>query len=289
MDISRKKQINMNYSKLLYVIIFFISFSINCVYSQIKKTIDSIAYGCSSIEVSEKLTTHLIFNNDINYIDMGSAAFSVDKLKNIVKIKCTDLAKWNVGDRTNLTVVTKDGYYYSLWVNYNENPTIKTYIYKPADSFKLNSFDILNKENCNSLLSRTSNFLRENSNHKMKYQINGIFYDNDKIIVRLKIENESNIHFTTDSIRFVLTTRKKFNIFKSLKTQTAIQYNEKRATFVCNNTKDINAKSDNTFLFGFDRFVPTDSEVLEINISEHNSGGRRGEIVLKIKDFLLNY
>ncbi|MFB3390087.1 DUF4138 domain-containing protein [Flavobacterium sp. LAR06] len=280
----------MDYIKFLYTVIFFGSFSvINGSYSQSKKTVDSISYGNSSIDVSDRLTTHLIFKSDINYIDIGSAAFSVDKIKNIVKIKCTDLAKWNVTDRTNLTVVTKDGFYYSLWVDYSENPIVKTYIYKPEDSFKLNSFDVLNKENCNSLLSRTSNFFREYSNHKMKYQVNGIFYDEDKIIVRLKVENESNIHFTTDSIRFVLTTKKKFNLFKSLKKQTAIQYNEKRAAFVCNNTKDINAKSDNTFLFEFNRFVPTDSEVLEINIAENNSGGRRGKIVLKIKDFLLKY
>jgi hypothetical protein len=280
----------MNHTKLFLTVIFFSSFAaISSIYSQNQKKIDSISYDSPSIEVSDRLTTHLIFKSDINYIDIGSAAFSVDKVNNIVKLKCSDLAEWDVNNRTNLTVVTKDGYYYSLWVNYKENPTFKTYVYKPEDSFKLKAFDILNKDNCNSFLSRTSNFSRENSNHKMNYQVNGIFYNNDKIIVRLKIANESNIHFTTDSIRFVLTTKKKFNLFKSLKKQTAIQYNEKRATFVCNNTKDINGKSDNTFLFGFDRFVPTDSEVLEINIAENNSGGRRGKIVLKIKDFLLKY
>lgn len=282
----------MKYIKVTFTFAVFIFTSlctIDNVYGQNKKTLDSISYGSPSIDVSDKLTTHLIFKSEINYIDIGSDAFSVDKLKNIVKIKCTDLKKWNSANRTNLTVVTKDGFYYSLWIDYNENPLVKTYIYQPTDSFKLNSFDILNQENCNSLSSKSSNFFREYSNHKMNYQINGIFYDKDKIIVRLKIENESNIHFTTDSIRFVLTTRKKFNIFKSLKKQTAIQYNEKRATFVCNNTKDISAKSDNTFLFGFDRFIPTDSEVLQINISENNSGGRRGKIILKIKDFLLKY
>lgn len=273
--------------KFLYALCFFSSFStIIVTYSQNKKTTDTICFDSSSIEVSDRLTTHLIFKGEINYIDIGSPAFSVDKLKNIVKIKCTNLAKWNSKDRTNLTVVTKDGLYYSLWVNYKKNPTFKTYMYKPENSLKLNSFDISNKENCNSLLSRTSNFLREKYNHKMNYQVNGIFYDNDKVIVRLKIENKSKINFTTDSIRFILTTKKR-NAIKSLKKQTAIQYNEKRALFVCNNTKDINAESNNTFLFGFDRFVPTDSEVLEINVSENNSGGRRGQIVLEIKDFLL--
>lgn len=288
MDSNRKEKKVMNSLRFLYII-FVVNVFLTSIYSQKKRVMDSVAYDCSTIDVSEKLTTHLIFNSEVNYIDIGSAAFSVDKVKNIVKIKCTDLSKWNVGDRTNLTVVTKNGYYYSLWVNYNDSPTIKTYQYSPSDTFKLNSFDIVDKENCNSFLSRSPNFLRENNNHKMKYQVSGIFYNNDKIMVRLKIANESNIHFTTDSIRFVLTTKKKFNIFRAFKARSAVQYNEKRAVFVCNNTKNINAKSDNTYLFGFDRFVPTDSEVLEINVSENNSGGRRGKIVLKIKDFLLKY
>ncbi len=278
----------MNYIKKNYTFIFLISFTsiVNNIYSQ-----NSVAYGHACIDVSDKLTTHLIFEDDIDYIDIGAVEFSVGKLKNIVKIKYNGLEGWDINKRTNLTVVTKSGLYYSLWVYYKKKPTIKTYVYKPEDSYKLDSFDILNKKklfikHCNYLSHRNSNIIKEFSNHKMKYQINGIFYKNDKIILRLKIENQSKINFTTDSIRFWLTTKRKFNILKSLKKAEAIQYNEKNARFVCNNTKDISAESSQTILFGFDRFVPTDQETLEIRITENNSGGRRGKIVLDIKDFL---
>lgn len=280
----------MKYQHLVYGFIFFSSLSAaNSAHSQSKKSLDSIAYGSSSIVVSDRVTTHLIFKNDINYVDIGSAAFAVDKLKNIVKIKCTELEKWNTADRSNITVLTTDGYYYSIWVSYKENPSVKTYIYAPEDSFKLNSFDLLNNDNCKSILSKTSNFNKEHYNHKMKYEVNGIFYQNDQIVIRLKIENESNINFSTDSIRFILTTRKKYNPINSLRTKEPIQYNEKSARFVCNNTKDIPGKSSHTYLFGFSRFIPTDAELLEIKISENKSGGRRGIIILKIKDFLLKY
>lgn len=272
--------------KKLFSLLFCIS-AMNIVYPQ-----SSIAYDYAWIDVSDKLTTHLIFQEEIDYIDIGANEFSVDKIKNVVKIKCTDLDNWNIKEKTNLTVVTKNGFYYSLWVFYKKNPKIKTYIYTSENAIELQTFNSLNSSNlkinkCNRLLSKNPNIVKKDSNHKMKYQVNGIFYEKDKIILRLKIENQSRINFTTDSIRFLLTTKKRFNLFKSLKKLDALQYVEKNAGFICNNTKDVLGNSNQTILFGFDRFVPTKDEVLEVRIAENNSGGRRGKIVLNIEDFLL--
>lgn len=249
------------------------------------------AYNQIQIEVSDKMTTHLIFNEDIDYVDLGANEFSTDKLKNVLKIKCTDLNKWNIQDKTNLTVITKGGNYYSIWVAYKINPKIKTYTYNSQGAIKLKSFDLLkNKKiaakHCHNLHARNSNIFKKHSSYKMKYIVNGIFYEKDKIIFRLKINNQSKIIFSTDSIRFLLTTKKKFNPFKSLKKLNALQYIEKNASFVCNETKNIMGNSNHTIIFGFDRFVPTKNEVLEIRVAENNSGGRRGKIVLDIKDFL---
>ena len=279
----------MNYIKNFYRLIFFSSFLflVTSTFSQ-----KNMPFDYTKIEVSDKITTHLIFEKEIDYIDIGAAEFSVDKLKNIVKIKYTGTDEWDINRRTNLTIVTKGGNYYSFWVSYKKLLAKKTHICKPKDSYKLDSFDVLNKEKieakrCENLFSRNSNVLKKYSKHKMMYQINGIFYENDKIILRLKIENQSNINFTTDSIRFLLTTKEKFKPLKSLKKLKAVQFIEKSASFTCNITKDIAAKSSRTILFGFNRFVPTNNELLEVRIAESNSGGRRGKIVLKIDDFLL--
>ncbi len=252
---------------------------------------DRITNNTSIIKVSDKMTTHLIFENEIEYIDIGTREFSVDKLKNIVKIKCTDLQNWNTHEKTNLTIVTKSGDYYSIWVYYENNPEVKTYWYKSKYGNKLKKFDVLDAKKlavkrCQELFSKNSNIRKKHSTYHMNYEVNGIFYENDKIIFRLKIENLSRIKFSTDSIRFLLTTKKKFNILKSLKKLEPIQYVEKKADFVCNDAKEINGKSSHTYLFGFNRFVPTKDEVLEVRISENNYGGRRGVIPLKIKDFL---
>lgn len=244
-----------------------------------------------TINVSDKLTTHLIFEDEVDYIDIGAREFSVDKLKNIVKIKCTDLQNWNTHEKTNLTVLTKRGDYYSIWVYFERDPKIKTYHYGSENAIKLKTFDVLDAdklkaERCKNFSLKNSNIHKKYSEFYMKYEVNGMFYEKDKIIFRLKIENLTRIKFTTDSIRFLLTTKKKFNILKSLKKLEPIQYIEKKADFVCNEAKEINGKSSHTYLFGFNRFVPTKDEILEIRISENNSGGRRGVILLNINDFL---
>ena len=112
----------MNSFKNLYL--FILLSTLNNIYCQ-----NRTAYNQIQIEVSDKMTTHLIFNEDIDYVDLGANEFSTDKLKNVLKIKCTDLNKWNIQDKTNLTVITKGGNYYSIWITYQINPKIKTYIY----------------------------------------------------------------------------------------------------------------------------------------------------------------
>lgn len=275
----------MNRLKFLLIIVCLL------VVNNLTNSQNNITNNTCTINVSDKLTTHLIFEDEVEYIDIGAREFSVDILKNIVKIKCTDSQNWNIYEKTNLTVVTKRGDYYSIWVYFDSAPKVKTYWYKSKSALKLKTFDVLdaeklNTKKCVNLTSKNSNIHKEHTSYHMNYEINGLFYEMDKIIFRLKIENLSRIKFTTDSIRFLLTTKKKFNIFKSLKKFEPIQYIEKKADFVCNEVKDINGKSSHTFLFGFKRFVPTKDEILEIRVSENNSGGRRGVIRLNIKDFL---
>lgn len=275
----------MNHLKFLSIIVCMLVV-INSANSQ-----NNMTNSALTINVSDKLTTHLIFEDEVEYIDIGVRAFSVDKLKNIVKIKCTDLQNWNIHERTNLTVVTKRGDYYSIWVYFERDPKVKTYWYESKNGIKLKKFDDLDAEKlkaerCEDLSFKNSNIQKKYSAYHMKYEVNGIFYEDDKIIFRLKIDNLTKIKFTTDSIRFLLTTKKKFNILKSLKKLEPIQYIEKKADFVCNEVKEINGKSSHTYLFGFKRFVPTKDEILEIRISENYSGGRRGVILLNIKDFL---
>lgn len=268
------------------ILISILTFSFNNVISQTR-----FSKGFDEIEVSNKITTHLIFESKITYVDIGSQMFSVKIIDNILKVKCININDWDIQDKTNLSIITEDGQYFSIWVRFKSSPEIKTYLYTKENSYQLDYFNSIKRkqildEDCKRFVSKNQNARKSYKRNKMNYKVNGVFYHKDKILIRLKIQNSSKINFTTDSIRFLLTTKKRFNFFKLFKKAEAIQYVEMKAQFVCNNTKNIHAESTSTLLFGFDRFFFNQNELLEIRIAENNAGGRRGKIILKNKFFL---
>ena len=241
--------------------------------------------------VSNKITTHLIFESKIAYVDIGSPMFSVKIVNNILKVKCINISDWDIKDKTNLSIITEDGKYYSIWVRFKNSPEIKTYLYTKENSYQLDYFNSIKRkqifdEDCRRLMSKKQNARKEYKKNNMSYKVNGVFYHNDKVLIRLKIQNNSKINFSTDSIRFLQTTKNRFSFLKLFRKAEAIQFDEMKARFVCNNIKNIDAESSSTILFGFDRFFLSQNELLEIRIAENNSGGRRGKIILKNKFFL---
>ena len=77
-----------------------------------------------TIEIRENQTSHLIFPSDILYTDIGdNDNFIVSYTNNILRVKGLKSQR-----RTNLTVITKDDYYYSFYVLYTENPKLNYFI-----------------------------------------------------------------------------------------------------------------------------------------------------------------
>jgi len=77
-----------------------------------------------TIEIRENQTSHLIFPSDILYTDIGdNDNFIVGYTNNILRVKGLKNQK-----RTNLTVITKDDYYYSFYVLYTIQPKLNYFI-----------------------------------------------------------------------------------------------------------------------------------------------------------------
>jgi len=81
------------------------------------------------IQVSDNKTTHLIFDEKVTYLDIGSPYFVADTIASMIKLK-------HIGEEpedpdkskaSNLTVITESGTYYSLAMTYLRNPEILTY------------------------------------------------------------------------------------------------------------------------------------------------------------------
>ena len=77
--------------------------------AQEKNAIKLIKYN-KEIKISDTETTHLIFENDVEYIDVGNKYFATDVLKNIVKVKFINTEdNLTQHHTTNLTIITKNG------------------------------------------------------------------------------------------------------------------------------------------------------------------------------------
>src|SRR3954470_2077335 len=73
------------------------------------------------IEVAYDMTTHIIFPNEITYVDLGSSDIiseKAEKIGNVLKVK----AQKRLFTKTNMTVITSDGKYFAFMVYYATNP-----------------------------------------------------------------------------------------------------------------------------------------------------------------------
>lgn len=91
----------------------------------------------NTIQIRNNQTSHLVFYSDIIYADIGDDENNIiSYTNNILRIKGIKTV-----NPTNLTVLTKDQYYYSFFVSYNEKPQLNYFI-KPSMAIqKFNSDD----------------------------------------------------------------------------------------------------------------------------------------------------
>ena len=76
------------------------------------------------IQIKENQTSHLVFPSDILYTDIGdNENFIADYTNNILRVKGIKTDR-----QTNLTVLTKDQYYYSFFVSYSPTPRLNYFI-----------------------------------------------------------------------------------------------------------------------------------------------------------------
>jgi len=105
--------------------------------------------------------------------------------------------------------------------------------------------------------------------------MNGLFIQNDVLYVRISIENESNINYDIDQLRFFIRDQKKAK-------RTATQEIEVSPVFVYNDTHKVEGQSANTIVFALPKFTIPDKKYLAIQLMEKN-GGRHLELHVKNK------
>jgi len=239
------------------------------------------------IKISDLETTHLIFDNEVEYIDIGNKYFATDVLKNIVKIKFIDSKNDNVEPVSNLTIITKNGEFFSFKLLFNRQNT-ETSFRVQSSEFKIDQFNSITpeidfKNSCLGIFKLPENIKKEVNYQKMNFTVNGIYYIDDLIYIRLLIENRSRIDYTLGKIDFWLRSKK-----TNKRKLTAYQARLVEPFYKCNYSEEIRGLTKSEVVFVFKRFVPLKNENFIIQVTESDGGGRRGSIKLDIENFLIN-
>jgi len=266
------------------VIVYLLLFTINLFAQQTSKNSlseiepDSLAIGYSK-------TTNIIFPYAIKSVDRGSQDILVQKangLENILQVKAAQQGFI----QTNLTVVTAEGKLYSYILNYDDqSPQLNISMNKtesdgPEIYFSSENRNEKEVEEYSKLAYYDKKELRAGKKNKygIKFQLNGIFIQNDVMYYRILVANYSKINYDVDQLRFFIRDDKKVK-------RTAFQEIEITPIYVLHDVVTIDEESENTFVFAVPKFTIPEKKYLAIQLMERN-GGRHLELQVKNRKLL---
>ncbi|HUC81934.1 MAG TPA: conjugative transposon protein TraN [Flavisolibacter sp.] len=239
------------------------------------------------LEITYNKTSNLLFPEAITSIDRGSQDILVqraDGVENILRIK----AAVKSFEETNLSVVTKDGKLYSFLVCYQSNPaylninmafSATAAAKRPVQPFSTEthkrSMDKSTiRDYAEKVVSATKNVGRiQDKKGGVFLQMNGIYISKDILFCRLMLQNNSNIDFDSDGLRFYVRDKK-------VSKRTASQETEIMPVHTTGDTSFIRSKSDHAIVIALPRFTIPDSKWLIVEVMEKR-GGRH--LQLKVK------
>jgi conjugative transposon TraN protein len=225
-------------------------------------------------------TTSLVFPYAIKSVDKGSQSVLVQKAKGVENILQIKAGKEGF-EETNLTVITTEGKLYCFLLNYATQPSVLNLsfgIAKPSvkDAFfssgDFNEGEIQAYSNAVSIEKKKMHGIKDKK-YGMRLRLDGLFIRDNVMYYRIKMENQSNINYDIDQVRFYIRDRKKAK-------RTATQEIEIKPLYVQNDTPTIKGLSEHIFVFALPKFTIPDQKYLAVQLMEKN-GGRHLELNVK--------
>lgn len=262
--------------------------------------------------VSYTKTVSLIFPSGVHSVDLGSASVIADKfsgVENVLRVK----ANVKGFQETNLSVITKDGKFYSFYVKYQEEPTSLTYKIEGEDltgntrsitqakgkailspylmaSLNINnapvSFETIQMNDADlnyysqEIVKRGDRISGIGMNkNKINFDVDGIYIKDNVIFYSINAKNKSNINYDIDFIKIYIRDKKQ-------RKRTAVQETEVMPIFVYPEGQNtIYGKSELHRVYCLEKFTIPDKKKLVIEMFEKN-GGRVMTMDMKNKDIV---
>lgn len=230
----------------------------------------------SALAISDVHTTSLLFPYPIVSVDRGSQDILAQKPKgveNILQIKAAQqefLA-------SNLTVVTSDGKLYNFLIAYEPEPLSYAYDFSTLKARGSVLTDTPDKAEVDGLASmayhdRSRISIRENA-YDITLSVTGIYIAEDYIFYRILLENETNISYDIDQLRFFVRDQKRSR-------RTASQEIELTPISFYRPVVKVPAQSMQTFVAVLPKFTIPDKKNLYLQLTEL-SGGRHLQMKIR--------
>jgi conjugative transposon TraN protein len=199
-------------------------------------------------------------------------------VENVLQVKA---AKLGFTD-TNLTVITADGQLYSFILKYSDQPPMLNIRFESKNMDKPVVQFSAEKDN-DALMNQTAEKVAvkfrsinniKDSKFSIAMRLTGIYIENDLYYFQLQLENNSNVNYAIDQLRFFIHDQKKSK-------RTASQEVELTPVQILGNNKVINSKSKQTLVVAIHKFTIPDKKELLVQLQETN-GGRH--LVMKVEN-----
>ena len=249
------------------------------------------------VEVSFNKTTHLIFPDTVQYVDLGSTDIIADKATgaaNVVRLKA---AVRDFQAETNLTVITADGRFYAFDVRYADDPgqlsirimnDLQAQIPEgkaPTVPVRLDALDGDDAARIDSAMEQIYNNDKPQIKHigykryGLQTLLTGIYIDSEGwLYFGIEMRNDSRIPFDIDHIRMYVRD-------KRLPRRTAVQDIEIVPVRRLHPLSEIDTGKTGRTVWAIPKMTIPDGKALHIDIYERG-GGRHQSLRVENRDIL---
>lgn len=225
------------------------------------------------LAVGRHKAINLIFPYGIKsayWVNQDLSVLQVKGLENVLMVN----AKNESLKETNLTVATKNGALYSFIINFTPQPSLlnldlgsNQYAAQGAGLLSPSSLnEAAITDNAEQLAARKPVIfnIRDRGND-MIMDLTGIYVSGDVMYFQLALENNSNLRYTIDQLRFFIKDQKKSK-------RTSSQEIQVRPLSVFGNQTAIEPRSRQALVFAVSKFTIPLNQTLHVQLLEKNGG-----------------
>lgn len=226
----------------------------------------------NNLDITDNKTTSVLFPYPIQSIDLGSPNILAQKVpgtENVLQIK----ADTSVFDETNVTVITTGGFLHQFNVRYAHSPANCYFVVNKAGILENIQSVIFNETDPVFVFEKAYKAIRPlhgkvtgGRNGKVSAVLHGIYVADNNLFFSLSIQNNSNISYEIESVKFVVKDRKRAK-------RTAVQENEICPIHSSTNPAAVPGKGSVQVIYTLGKFTIPASKQLMIVLNE-KSGSR---------------